>query len=150
MQCKTGEAPVYRYEFDDAPPLAADAKPGQVPTAHHAAEIEFVFEMLSSKNLPWRAEDRRISDLMSSYWTNFAKTGDPNGPGLPQWPEYNRGSDSPVMHFAAERTARDAFAGGRKHSRPAALCAMCTEVSRALPAQHRARYEFLDTRWAQK
>ena len=51
--------------------------------AYHSAEIEFVFEALASKNLPWRPEDEKLSDLMSSYWTNFAKTGDPNGPGLP-------------------------------------------------------------------
>ncbi|MGH9663042.1 MAG: carboxylesterase/lipase family protein [Bryobacteraceae bacterium] len=126
MQVKTGDAPVYRYEFDDAPPLAKDAaaKPGQEPTAHHAAEIEFVFEALQSKKLPWRAEDRRVSDLMSSYWTNFAKTGDPNGPGLPRWPAYGGANNSPVMHFTAE--------------------------SQALPAQRHARYEFLDALWAQK
>ena len=43
-----------------------------------------------------RPEDLKMSELMSSYWTNFAKTGNPNGPGLPVWPE-----------FSAERSARD-------------------------------------------
>jgi len=43
--------------------------------APHASEIEFVFRVLSSRNLPWRAEDQMVSELISSYWTNFAKTG---------------------------------------------------------------------------
>ncbi len=56
------------------------------PAPTHSAEIEFVFGALASKNLPWRPEDKALSDLMSSYWANFAKTGDPNGAGLPVWP----------------------------------------------------------------
>ncbi len=87
MQGATGKSTVYRYEFDDAPPQPAGV---ESHGAYHSAEIEFVFEALPSKKLPWRPEDEKLSDLMSSYWTNFAKTGDPNGPGLPQWPAYSR------------------------------------------------------------
>ncbi|MGA9778223.1 MAG: carboxylesterase/lipase family protein [Limisphaerales bacterium] len=118
MQLQTGEAPVYRYEFDQALPLPADARPGTEPTAPHASEIEYVFRVLSSKHLPWRPEDRRVSELMATYWTNFAKTGNPNGPSLPPWPAYDRQDGYWVMHLGAHPSAA--------------------------PDAHRARYEFLD------
>ena len=118
IQLKTGGSPVFRYEFDQTLPLPADAKPGTEPKAPHASEIEFVFRVLSSKDLPWRPEDREVSELMSSYWTNFAKTGDPNGPGLPQWLAYNSRDGYQVMHLRAN--------------------------SGSAPDQHRGRYEFLD------
>ena len=92
MQLKTGKSPVYRYEFDQAPPLAppvAGAAPEESHGAYHSAEIEFVFGMLDSKKLPWRPADYALSEQMGSYWTNFAKTGNPNVAGLPQWPQYS-------------------------------------------------------------
>lgn len=104
LQLQMGVAPVYSYEFDDAPPQPAPAapsnKPAPPPSAYHSVEIEFVFEALPSKNLPWRPEDEKLSDLMSSYWSNFAKTGNPNGPGLPEWPAYSAAADYPVMHLS--------------------------------------------------
>jgi para-nitrobenzyl esterase len=118
LQLATGGAPVFRFEFDQTLPLPAGAAPGTEPTAPHASEIEFVFRVLSSKDLPWRQEDWDVSELMSSYWTNFAKTGDPNGPGLPRWPAYNRQDGYQVMHLKANPVAA--------------------------PDQHRGRYEFLD------
>jgi para-nitrobenzyl esterase len=48
-----------------------------------------------------------MSDLMSSYFVNFAKTGDPNGPGLPPWPAFSESSQT-VMHFDAKPSARPA------------------------------------------
>ena len=98
---QTGRSPVFRYRFDQALPLSPSAasKPGAEPTAYHSAEIEFVFRVLSSKELPWRPEDRQLSELMASYWTNFAKTGDPNGPGLPRW--LKPGTDPPFRSLDA-------------------------------------------------
>ena len=116
MQSETGGAPVYRYRFEDELPAAAgEASRG----AYHSSEIEFVFEDLPSKNLPWRPEDRKLSDEISSYWTNFAKTGNPNGSELPHWPEYKKDDKYQVMHLGPKLNA--------------------------IPDQHRTRYEFLDT-----
>ncbi|HEY1764340.1 MAG TPA: carboxylesterase family protein [Opitutaceae bacterium] len=102
MHRVTGEAPVYRYEFDQTLPLPEDAPAGARPSAPHACEIAFVFRVLSSKHLPWRSEDRAVSELMATYWTNFAKTGDPNGPGLPRWPTYGEADGFRVLHLKAE------------------------------------------------
>ena len=52
MQLKTGKAPVYRYRFEQTLPLAADAQAGEEAAAPHASEIEFVFQVLSSRKLP--------------------------------------------------------------------------------------------------
>jgi para-nitrobenzyl esterase len=73
--------------------------------AYHSAEIEFVFSALDSKKLQWRPEDYKLSEQIGSYWTNFAKTGNPNGEGLPQWPEY-KPNEFQVMHLSAASQAK--------------------------------------------
>ncbi|MDQ6705881.1 MAG: carboxylesterase family protein [Acidobacteriota bacterium] len=105
MQSARGGAPVYHYRFEDAPPIGADEKDSEAAKwrgAKHSAEIEFVFEDLASKHLPWRARDRKLSEEMATYWTNFAKTGSPNGNGLPSWPAYRKQDGYQVMHLAPE------------------------------------------------
>jgi para-nitrobenzyl esterase len=102
MTVRTGKVPVFRYEFDQTLPLAPDAPAGAEPAAPHASEIEFVFQMLSARNLPWRPEDHKLSDMMGAYWTNFAKSGNPNGEGLPAWPKYTSKGDYSVMHLSAD------------------------------------------------
>jgi len=115
----TSGAPVYRYRFDQELPLPADAPAGAVPRAAHSWEIEYVFHVIASKKLPWRDDDRAVSELMATYWTNFAKTGNPNGPGVPAWPASDPAHGYAVMTFSS----------GAAH---------------AAPDAHRERYEFLD------
>lgn len=104
-QVSTGKQPVYRYRFDLAPP-ADPFHPGGI-AAYHAGEIPYVFGSLDLLHgSAWRPEDRELSLRMQRYWTNFAKTGDPNGAGLPQWPVYNAGKWK-VMHLTAQPHAED-------------------------------------------
>ena len=63
--------------------------------AYHGSEIDYVFDNLDVTNKPWTAEDRRIAGIMSSFWANFAATGNPNGKGLPEWPAVD--AKSPVV-----------------------------------------------------
>ena len=119
MHGATGESQEFRYEFDQTLPLSVDATPGTEAKAPHSSEIEFVFLVISSKNLPWRQADRDVSEQMASYWTNFARTGNPNGPNLPLWPAYTSNDGYQVMHISANTFAA--------------------------PDIHRERYEFLDT-----
>jgi len=86
-QTKTGGQPVYRYHFE-LPAPASQFHPGGY--AFHSDDIEYVFGTLDTRpGAVWRPEDRALSDEMMIYWTNFARHGNPNGPGVPNWPQYN-------------------------------------------------------------
>ena len=87
--------PVYLYYWTHAPP----GKNHDFSGAYHGSEISFVFDHPRGPDeLGWTDADRRIGGLMSSYWTNFAKTGNPNGKGLPTWPAYG-GKTQEVMEL---------------------------------------------------
>jgi para-nitrobenzyl esterase len=83
MQTKSGRSPAYLYYFSHVPPGAEHYG------AYHASEIAYVFG--TGRN--WQDADRKLSDTMSSYWVNFATTGNPNGKALPVWPEYDENTD---------------------------------------------------------
>ena len=102
MQTKTGKSKVYLYFFSRVPPGQNRAK-----GAYHGSEIAYVFGNLevapfavsaNSGPRPWQDVDRKLADTMSSYWVNFAITGDPNGKGLLKWPVY-RATDDALMGF---------------------------------------------------
>jgi carboxylesterase type B len=73
------------HRFTRRPPFKAGTA-GQGWGASHYAELWYVFGHLDPAVADWTAADRRLADQIAGYWTRFAATGDPNGPGLPAWP----------------------------------------------------------------
>jgi para-nitrobenzyl esterase len=123
---RTAGKPVYRYFYlRPRPPMnsgvAGPAGVGsQSPAAGaaHSAEIEYALgNLASNKVFAWTAEDQKVSEVFQAFFSNFVKSGDPNGAGLPVWTPANRG--------------------------PAQV--MCLDVESRLEADQRdARYELLD------
>lgn len=79
--------PVYLYQWSHAPPGPQQ----DINGAYHGSELYYMFGNLLPGEANWTADDRRIADLMTSYWANFVKSGNPNGTGLPQWPAFKPG-----------------------------------------------------------
>lgn len=82
-------APVYSYYLSYVASARRDTQPG----AAHTDDIAFIMQTLDNEpDLDViTAKDREISQLMSAYWVQFAKTGNPNREGLPEWPAYSSG-----------------------------------------------------------
>jgi len=124
-QVKTGDAPVYRYYFERPSPGSEYHPAGS--GAFHSDEIEYVFGTLNSRpGAHWQPADYALSDLVQTYWTNFAKTGNPNGEGaagIPEWPQYDPADQWQTMYLDAQ--------------------------SHAGPDEHRDRWLFLKSVWSQ-
>jgi para-nitrobenzyl esterase len=102
-EAKTGGQPIFRYRFDHAPPTDFF---GRKRGVFHSADIIYVFgEFAAQPQVPWTPVDREVSRLIQSYWTNFARTADPNDPGLPPWPVYSTSSGYEVMHLDSPAVA---------------------------------------------
>jgi len=95
-QSKQGKGKVYSYYYDNHGP--------QAEGSGHGSDVPFAFQTLATRRAP-SPEDLALSNMISSYYVNFAVTGDPNGKGLPHWPAFNV-KDPQVMVFDAAPGAR--------------------------------------------
>jgi para-nitrobenzyl esterase len=139
LQMATGGKPVYRYLYTrirpkflaaaNQPPNGSSRAPAfggppQAPRgAVHSAEIQYAMGNLNlDKRYAWEPEDYKVSEIMQAYFLNFIKTGNPNGPGLANWPAYTSSTNFQRMRLDVE--------------------------PRVEPERDRARYLVLDTLYA--
>ena len=89
---------VYVYRFTRKVPATGEYKKYG---AFHTGEVPYAYDNLQFVNRPWESVDRHLALVMSDYWVNFVKTGNPNVPGLPQWEAYNT-QDKMIMNLGVQ------------------------------------------------
>jgi len=129
VQSKTGGKPVYRYLYArPRPQMRAEMgnataglaggvirdttnKAPKTPPARgavHSAEIEYALGNLPTNRVyDWQPEDYKVSEIMQAFFANFIKTGNPNGPGLPEWPAVDNNKGVQVMHINVDTKAME-------------------------------------------
>ena len=105
-QILSPQVPTFTYEFNDINAPEVYLPPVSFPYgAAHASELQYLFKLPQS--VPLTTEQQELSDNMVRYWTQFARSGDPNSHGTPSWPPYNQAAEdfqsfvppSPVTEF---------------------------------------------------
>lgn len=97
LQSATGKSKVYLYYFDQHPDYPQDS-PQAGNGSPHAQEVAYVFQHLDTSKPEVSLSDVAIAEAMGTYWTNFAKFGDPNGKGVPAWPNFTNTKPG-VLYF---------------------------------------------------
>jgi len=106
-RAKTAKTRAYTYYWDHTLP-GPDA---DTYGAFHTSEVPYAFNSLTKSDRPFTDADRKIADMVSSYWANFAATGDPNGKDLPRWPSV--GEKTGMTMELGDKTAPIAVAGDK-------------------------------------
>ena len=105
LQSETGRSKVFVYYFDQFRPVPLYPNGPAQKGAAHSYEMAYVFGHLDQNPAQKPTdEEQALSDIMINYWTNFAKTGDPNRQGLPEWPLYKKGEET-VMYLKGVKPA---------------------------------------------
>jgi len=102
FQSKLPGSDVFVYNFNHRLPAHGHADDFG---AFHSGEIVYAYDNLHTLDRPWEPTDREIADQMSAYWANFARNGDPNGTGLPEWEPFEPDSTK-VMVFDTDTETR--------------------------------------------
>jgi len=96
LQSKMGKSKAYYYYFDQHPDYPADS-PKAGYGSPHGQDVAYVFQHLDASNPQITKTDIEISEAIAAYWTNFAKYGDPNGEGVPEWKAFS--DENPVVIY---------------------------------------------------
>lgn len=96
LQAQTGKSKVFYYYFDQHPDYPEES-PRFGYGSPHGQDVAYVFMNLDASNPQTTKSDIELSEAMGTYWTNFAKYGNPNGEGVPVWPAFT--SDNPAVMY---------------------------------------------------